>query len=55
MTPELAEGFAHLIDPFLTNPKDESLCILAMDFWATFAKQEKSIEENPNLLTFISG
>lgn len=33
------EGFANLIDPILRNSKDENNCILAMDFWATLAKE----------------
>ena len=55
MAPNYVEGFAHLIDPFLTNPKDETSCILAMEFWATFAKQGKNIEENPNQMNFLVG
>jgi hypothetical protein len=26
-----------------------------MEFWATFAKQEKDIEENPNQMKYIVG
>jgi hypothetical protein len=55
MAQNYVEGFATLIDPILRNPKEENTCILAMDFWATFAKQEKNIEENPNQLKFITG
>ena len=43
MTKNYVEGFATIIDPILRNPKEESACILAMEFWATFAKQEKNI------------
>jgi hypothetical protein len=55
MEQNYVEGFASLIDPFLTNPKDETTCILAMEFWATFAKQEKTIEENPNQSRYVVG
>lgn len=44
MTKNYVEGFATIIDPILKNPKDENNCILAMDFWATLAKQETSFE-----------
>ena len=55
MAQNYVEGFATIIDPILRNPKDENICILAMDFWATLAKQEKNIEENPNQHRFITG
>jgi hypothetical protein len=55
MVKAYVEGFATLIDPILRNPKDENNCILAMDFWATLARQEKNIEENPNQFRFIEG
>jgi len=32
------EGFATLLDPILKNPADESSCIIAIEFWATFAR-----------------
>lgn len=44
MTATYVEGFANIIDPILRNPKNEGTCILAMDFWATLAREEKSIE-----------
>ena len=44
MAPNYVEGFANLIDPILRNPKNEDTCILAMDFWATLAREEKTIE-----------
>jgi hypothetical protein len=49
------EWLAPLVDPFLRNPKEESSCILAMDFWSTFAKQEKNIEKNPAQKKYILG
>lgn len=55
MAQNYVEGFATIIDPILRNPKDDNNCILAMDFWATLARQEKNIEENPNQHRFISG
>jgi hypothetical protein len=55
MAVNYVEGFASIIDPILRNPKDENICILAMDFWATLARQEKNIEFNPTQIKFISG
>lgn len=55
VTQNYAEGFATLLDPLLQNTQDENICVLAMEFWATFAKEEKNIESNPTLNRFITG
>jgi hypothetical protein len=38
MTQIYVDGFANLIDPFLRNQKEESTCIIAMEFWDVFIK-----------------
>ena len=43
MTENYMQAFSTLMDPFLTNPRQENHCILAMEFWATFAKEENNI------------
>lgn len=49
------EGFATLLDPILKNPADESSCIIAIEFWATFARLEHSIEDNPTQQVYLQG
>jgi hypothetical protein len=55
MTQIYVDGFANLIDPFLRNQKEESTCILAMEFWDVFIKLEKDIESNPQMVRFVKG
>ena len=43
MNQQYFEGFASIIDPILKNTSEESVCIVAMDFWSTFAKEERVI------------
>lgn len=49
------ETFAQHLAPILQDTSDEATCVMAMEFWATLAKEEKSIETNPNLTKFIVG
>lgn len=39
----------------MQNTKDENVCVMAMEFWSTLAREEKNIESNPNLMKFITG
>lgn len=55
MSGTYVEGFANLLDPILKNPADESSCIIAIEFWATFARLEHSIEDNPTQQVYIHG
>lgn len=49
------EILAKLLDPVLSNPGEENLCVIAMEYWNNFAKEEKNIESNPNMTKFITG
>lgn len=49
------EGFSALLDPILKNPADQSSCTIAIQFWATFARLEHSIEDNPTQQIFLQG
>jgi len=55
MSGTYVEGFANLLDPILKNPVDESSCIIAIEFWATFARLEHSIEDNPTQQVYLQG
>ena len=46
---------AKFIDPFLKNTAEEIFCVLAMEFWANLAKEQKNIQSNPNLMKFLTG
>jgi len=38
MNNNYTQGFLDLLEPYIKNPKEDSYCILAMEFWAVFAK-----------------
>jgi hypothetical protein len=55
LEPNYVTILANCISKIMANPQEESSCIVAMDFWAVFAREEKNIESNPNLNKFITG
>ena len=47
--------FAAQINPILQNTAEESTCVVAMEFWSIFAREEGSIESNPSMNKFLTG
>ena len=47
--------FANQINPIMQNTGEESNCVVAMEFWSIFAREEHSIESNPNMNKFLTG
>jgi len=47
--------FATHINPILQNTQEESTCVVAMEFWSIFAREENNIESNPSMNKFLTG
>jgi importin subunit beta-1 len=55
LQPPYVEVLATFIQPFLADTRQENACVLAMEFWTNFARQENHIESNPSLTRYITG
>ena len=53
--PDYVTALAQHLLPIMKNPKDETVCITCMEFWANFCREEKNIESNPNLMKYVTG
>ena len=52
---EYAQVFARAIFPLMQNRNEENICVVAMQFWSVFAREQSNVESNPNLNRFITG
>jgi len=55
MQHQYIEIFATHIFPLMQDTKEENTCVIAMEFWSVFAREEHSNESNPSHKKFITG
>ena len=50
-----ALAFAEAIFPIMQKRNDENICVVAMEFWSVFAREEHNFESNPHSIKSITG